>query len=148
MGAQLTTDAGKKPPGAVHSHLQLSFGSVVIRTLPRKGAPGLRLWVVRVWEVDAPAGADPLEWVLVTTIPVRTLEQAQEKVEWYTTRWLCEDYHECLRTRCAIERRDLEAARTERLASVLALSTVELTRFGGSPALLVKWRGAAGGSRE
>lgn len=121
---------------------------MVIRTSPRKGAPGLRLWVVRVWEVDASAVADPLEWVLATTIPVQTLEQAQEKVEWYTTRWLCEDYHQRLKTGCAIERCDLEAARTERLVSVLALSTVELTRFGSSPALLVKRRGGVGGSRE
>ncbi len=44
--------------------------------------PSLDLWVVRVWELDAPEGVEPLEWVLLTSLPVETVEQAWERVGW------------------------------------------------------------------
>lgn len=72
-------------------------------------------WVLRVWEPDAPAGVEALDWILLSSLPVTTLAEADEKVAWYTCRWLCEDFHQCLKTGCAIERsqlnerRDLEA---------------------------------------
>jgi len=65
-------------------------------------------WVVRVWEVDAPAAVtEPVEWVLVTSVPTQTTAAAWERVEWYRCRWLCEDYHQCLKTGCSLEKRHL-----------------------------------------
>jgi hypothetical protein len=41
------------------------------------------VWVIRVWEEQAPEGEEPLEWLLLTSIPTSTLEQAWERVGWY-----------------------------------------------------------------
>jgi len=32
------------------------------------------------------------------------------QLDWYATRWLIEEYHKCLKTGCAVEKRQLESA--------------------------------------
>ena len=68
------------------------------------------MWVIRVWEEQArdAEAEEPLEWILVTSVPTTTLEQAWERVEWYRHRWLVEDYHHCLKSGCRIEERQLQ----------------------------------------
>ncbi len=68
----------------------------------------MTVWVVRVWEEQAPAGEEPLEWVLLTSVPTTTLEQAWQRVDWYGHRWLVEDSHQCLKSGCRIEHRQLQ----------------------------------------
>lgn len=68
----------------------------------------IAVWVVRAWEETAPQGVEPLEWILITSVPVQTLEQAWERVDWYRARWIVEDYHQGLKTGCHIEERQLQ----------------------------------------
>jgi hypothetical protein len=75
---------------------------------PRASKEPLTVWVIRVWEEQAPEGEEPLEWVLLTSVPTTTLEQAWERVDWYGYRWLVEDYHQCLKSGCRIEHRQLQ----------------------------------------
>jgi hypothetical protein len=49
--------------------------------------------VVRVAEVNPPKGVQPLEWLLLTNRPVRTVEDAWERAGWYECRWVIEEYH-------------------------------------------------------
>jgi len=107
----------KKPAVAARTaKVDVSYGSVRIRTSRAKADPGLRIWVVRAWEVEPPQDATPLEWVLMTTVPVENLDDAIERIEWYKLRWTIEDYHQCVKTGCAIEGRDLGSEdRVERL---------------------------------
>lgn len=66
------------------------------------------VWAVRVWEERPdPSVAEPVEWLLVTTVPVQTVADAWERVDWYTTRWVIEDYHQCLKTGCRAEHTQL-----------------------------------------
>ena len=60
------------------------------------------MWVVRVWEEQAPDGEEPLEWVRLASVPTSTLAQAWERVDWYRCRWSVEDYHQCLKSGCRI----------------------------------------------
>ncbi len=93
------------------AQLQLAFGQMTLlppRQEPRAGKEPLPVWVIRVWEEEAPEGEEPLEWVLLTSVPTTTLEQAWERVEWYRQRWLVEDYHQCLKSGCRIEQRQLQ----------------------------------------
>lgn len=49
---------------------------------PRNGPAGrapIRVWGVRVWN-------GPLEWLLLTTRPEETLDQALEIIAWYSRR--------------------------------------------------------------
>jgi Transposase DNA-binding len=94
------------------TQLQLACGQMTLlppRHEPRAGKDPLTVWVIRVWEEQAPEGEEPLEWILVTSVPTMTLEQAWERVEWYRHRWLVEDYHQCLQSGCRIEERQLQS---------------------------------------
>ncbi|GHO73508.1 hypothetical protein KSD_12790 [Ktedonobacter sp. SOSP1-85] len=77
------------------------------------------LWAVRVWEELTPADEEPLEWILLTSVPTTTLAQAWERVEWYKHRWVVEEYHQCLKTGCRLEERQLQ--RVERIMRLLGL---------------------------
>jgi hypothetical protein len=93
------------------AQLQLAFGQMTLlppRHEPRASKEPLTVWVIRVWEEEAPEGEEPLEWVLLTSVPTTTIEQAWERVDWYGHRWLDEDYHQCLKSGCRIEQRQLQ----------------------------------------
>jgi hypothetical protein len=61
-------------------------------------------WVVRVWEPAPPAEiGTPVEWVLLTSVPVPDAAAAWDRVAWYRDRWLVEEYHACLKTGCRLE---------------------------------------------
>jgi hypothetical protein len=90
------------------AQLQLAFGQMTLlppRHEPRAGKDPVTVWVIRVWEEQAPEGEEPLEWIVVTSVLTTTLEQAWERVEWYRQRWLVEDDHQCLKSGCRIEER-------------------------------------------
>jgi len=82
-------------------------------TIRARGA--LPAWLLRVWEPNPPPDVEPLEWILLSSLPIDSLRDAHERVAWYTCRWLCEDFHQCLKTGCQIEQRQFDAARDIRL---------------------------------
>ena len=93
------------------TQLQLAFGQMTLlppRNQPRASKEPSTVWVIRVWEEQAPEGEEPLEWVRLPSVPTTTLEQAWERVDWYGYRWLVEDYHQCLKSGCRIEERQLQ----------------------------------------
>lgn len=94
------------------TQLQLAYGQLTLlppRQEPRAGQEPLLVWVIRAWEEQTPEGEEPLEWVLLTSMPTTTLEQAWERVDWYRQRWLVEEYHHCLKSGCRIEERQLQS---------------------------------------
>jgi hypothetical protein len=82
----------------------------------------LKVWCIRVWEPQPPAGVEAIEWFLLTNLPVETAEQAWEKVEWYCCRWVIEELHKGQKTGCAIE--DPQFTKAERLQPMIALLSV------------------------
>ena len=81
--------------------------------------PPIPVWVVRVWEEEAPEGEEPLEWILLTLVEVTNCEQAGPRADWYRWSFTVEDYHHCLKTGCSIEERQVQSA--ERLMRLLGL---------------------------
>lgn len=128
QGCQQVEVAAHKSQPARQAHVQVSFGTATFR-VPKREAP-LAVWIVHAWEADAPAGVEALEWFLVSSLPVLDLQTALERLDWYTARWLVEDYHQCLKTGCALEKRDLEqATRIKRLLGFLAVVAVRLLQL-------------------
>jgi hypothetical protein len=83
----------------------------------------LQLWVIHVWEPDAPSGvAEPLEWILLSNLPADHFEQACQLVDFYACRPLVEEYHKGLKTGMGIER--LQFAHADRLEPAIALLSV------------------------
>jgi hypothetical protein len=94
------------------TQLHLAYGQMTLlppRNDPRTYKDPMTVWGIRVWEEKAPEGEEPLEWILLTSVPTITLEQAWERVEWYRHRWLVEDYHQCLKSGCRLEERQLQS---------------------------------------
>src|SRR3954454_20920402 len=90
---------------------------------PRNGPRGrtpIRVRGVRVWN-------DRLAWLLLTTRPVESLDQALEIVSWSTRRWIVEEFHKAWKTGCrAEERRLTQADRLVPLLGALAIVAVRL----------------------
>ena len=78
--------------------------------------------MIHVREVDPPAGVEPVEWILLSNVPVPDFEQACERADWYACRWIIEEYHKAKKTGCSIE--DLQFTSEERLEPVIALLSV------------------------
>ena len=57
----------------------------------------LKLSFVEVCEVDTPAGIEPLQWRLVTTLPVTSLADACEIIRLYRLRWRIEEVFRALK---------------------------------------------------
>ena len=84
--------------------------------------PGVDLWVVQVCEVDPPAEAEPIEWLLLTTGAVESVDDAIDRVQWYSCRWGIEVWHRILKSGCRLEARQFQKA--ERLHRALVLYSV------------------------
>ena len=78
------------------------------------------IWVKETGEV--PGGQEPVEWLLLTTLPVENFKDARRVVTMYTHRWKVERYHYTLKSGCKIEELQLEAA--DRIERALALYSV------------------------
>jgi len=86
--------------------------------------------VVYVVEVDPPAGVEAISWVLLTSLPVDTFEQAWTVIAYYETRWLVEEYHKALKTGCHVQDRQLKTAgRLEAMVGLMSVSAVRLLQL-------------------
>lgn len=89
-----------------------------------QGGPGpdLPVQVVLVSEVSPPPGEAPVEWLLLTTLPITTEAEVRQIVEFYRLRFLIEVYFRTLKTGCRIEQRQFEYV--ERFSACLAVCEV------------------------
>lgn len=78
----------------------------------------LILTVIHASERDTPKGREPIEWKLLTDLPVNSCEQAIEKLRWYALRWKIEVFHKILKSGCKVESSGLRTA--ERLIRLIA----------------------------
>ena len=97
---------------------------LVCRPRIKKGNHGdapLPLYVVRVCEVDPPAGEKPLQWTLLTNKPIQTFKHAWDVIGCYEKRWIVEELHKGMKTGCKIE--GMQFTTVERLQPAIALFT-------------------------
>ena len=111
--------------------LRVSYATVEI--LPphvRKGdyeKVPLPAWAVRVWEETPPEGVTPVEWILVCLCPVEAACNAWQACDWYSCRWMIEEYHKAKKTGCQIE--DLQFHTRQALEPMIALLSVVAVRL-------------------
>ena len=74
-----------------------------------RGLEPIALWGVWAYEPNPPAGVEPLDWKLLTSVPVISADVALERLEWYAARWSIEQWHKMLKSGCRIEQRQLES---------------------------------------
>ncbi len=132
-------------PGQPARTAQVSVAWVEAHIVPPRQARGyergvpLQVWILRAWEENPPAGVEPLEWILLTNVPVTNVAEATERLDWYASRVVVEEYHKAQKTGCDIERMQFEhAARLEPaigLISVIALTLLQLRDAARDPKL-------------
>lgn len=89
--------------------------------------PDIEMHAVHVLENDPPEGEDPVEWMLLTNLPVASFDEACEKARWYSLRWRIEMYFKVLKSGFRVEACRLGNA--ERLARYLAVMSVVAWRL-------------------
>ena len=86
---------------------------------PRRSLPVVTVNVVLVSEPHPPAGEPAVEWMLVTTLPIQTLEQVRQIIQYYCVRWMVEVLFRTWKSGCRVEQRRFE--HLDRLLPCLAL---------------------------
>ena len=101
--------------------LELRYQKIhVLAPLYKQGRyPPLDLTVLHATERGKPQGRDPIDWKLITNLPVTSRAQAIEKLQWYALRWKIEVFHKILKSGCQAEQSKLRTA--ERLVNLLAM---------------------------
>jgi hypothetical protein len=129
----LTPARGRSPRRVVQS---LRAARVQLRPpyRPDKKLTPVEVTAILAREENPPAGEDPVEWLLLSSLPVENFAQAHEKVQWYLCRWQIEVYFHILKTGCKVEQLQLQSR--ERIEVALALYMIVawrvlyLTRLG------------------
>lgn len=109
------------------AHVQVRFLPVTLKPPSRPACQKIKLkpvhlYAIEVRELNPPAEAEPLHWLLLTNRLIETFEQARQCVRWYCLRWLVERYHYVLKSGCHIEARQLQTAkRLERCLGIYAI---------------------------
>ncbi|TAN77860.1 MAG: IS4 family transposase, partial [Magnetospirillum sp.] len=84
--------------------LAVRYQAVELRPPPyHRGKAPIALWVLHALEEHPPAGVAPVEWFLLTTLPLATPAEAIQGLRWYCRRWRIEDWHRVLKAGCRVE---------------------------------------------
>ena len=89
------------------------------RRTPDRKPNGVTVNAVLVSEVDPPQGVQAVEWLLLTSLPIRGNKQLQTIIDYYEKRWVIELYFKVLKSGCKIESRRFE--HIDRFLPALAL---------------------------
>jgi len=107
VAAQLLLHVPRRgPQPAREATLAWRFCPVTLRPPQHRkaeGCPAVTLWAVQVCEVAPPAEAEPIAWLLLTTVAVETVDDAIERVQWYACRWGMEVWHRIVQSGCHLE---------------------------------------------
>lgn len=88
--------------------------------------PPVEVQVVLVREIEPPPGEEPIEWLLLTSLPIDTLEQVQAIVHDYCVRWMVELFFRTLKSGCRAEERRFETL--DRQLNCLAIYLISAWR--------------------
>jgi len=114
--------------------MQVQYSKVTLEVRDRRTADYVQLsmWAIRAVEVETtPRGEAPTEWMLWTTYPIETLEDATLVLDGYTSRWRIEEFHKTWKTgACRIEETQLQARdHIERFAVISASAAMRIQRL-------------------
>ena len=116
------------------AHMTLRFREVTLQLRNQwtnSRYPALFSAVLAQEEGTTPPGEQPLEWLLLTTYPVETVQDACLVLFGYAQRWRIEEFHAALKTRgCGVEDSQLQdEANLRRWATILSAVAMRLVRL-------------------
>lgn len=110
-----------QPRSQRHARATVQTARVSLSPPNRKGGSrsAVEMNAVVVHEQNPPEGEAPVEWLLLTDLPVDDWEQIERVLQYYACRWQIEIYFRVLKQGCRIEELQLETA--DRFLPCLAL---------------------------
>ena len=69
----------------------------------RSSLPPVTCQIVHAREVNGPHDGTDVEWWLITSLPIETVEQIECVIDYYAARWVIEVYFRVLKTGCRVE---------------------------------------------
>lgn len=118
------------------AQVEVRVAAVVLRPprRPDRELPPLSVNVILVEEVSPPPGEEPIQWILITTLPIDTDDQIRAAVDYYCGRWGIEVFFKTLKSGCRIEERQFDYLERELNAiavySIVAWRIMALCRLG------------------
>jgi hypothetical protein len=111
------------------TRVDIRFAKVRLKRPKRNSTsmPEIDVWAVHVLERPDQKVKKPIEWMLLTTVAVANVEDARQRVQWYSGRWGIEVYHRTLKSGCRIKDRQLGTA--DRLETCLGVDMVVAWRI-------------------
>jgi hypothetical protein len=111
----------RQPRRSRQADVEVRSGSLTLRPPWRADhkLPEVTLNAVLVTEMNPPENDVPIEWLLLTSLPVTDPGQAREVVQLYCVRWMIEILFRVLKSGCRVEERRFE--RLDRLQACLAV---------------------------
>jgi hypothetical protein len=128
----------RQPREGRQAQVEVRARAVVLRGPWRLGTklPNVTVNVIQVRESAPPDGDVPVEWLLVTTLPIGTVDEVRAAVGYYAVRFLIEVLFHVLKSGCRVEERRFEhIARMLPCVAVyliVAWRTLMLCRLGRS----------------
>ena len=80
--------------------VEVRAGSMTIQA-PKESKVAVRsvcVQAVMVREVDPPRGEVPVEWILLTTLPISTVDKVRTVIQYYMVRWMIEIFFRTLKS--------------------------------------------------
>jgi hypothetical protein len=99
------SEPGRPGLQAREAKVEIRFKEVMLsapNTAQTRHLQPIRIWAIYLREKNPPAGAAALEWLLLTTIEVRSKKQALKLIRLYCRRWRIEEWHRVLKSGCKI----------------------------------------------
>jgi hypothetical protein len=86
--------------------------------------------IIHIKEINSPKNQEPIEWFILTSLPVDGIDDALQVMQYYSFRWIIEEYHKCLKTGFRLEKTQLRTtSRIENLLGFISVSAVKLLQM-------------------
>jgi hypothetical protein len=133
-----STRGRAQPRESREAEVEVRAALVTLRPPRRPGEklPVVSVNVVLVREVNPPENDVPVEWMLLTSLPLNHVEQVRQVIEYYCVRWMVEVFFRTLKSGCRAEQRRFETLdrqlRCLAVYLIVAWRTLYVCRLGRS----------------
>ncbi len=120
------------------TEVEVRVRQVTLRPPRRPGQklPAVTVNAVLVRETNPPPGEEPVEWLLLTSLPISSLEEVRQVIAFYCVRWMVEVFFRTLKSGCRVEQRRFEhidrQLRCLAVYLIVAWRTLYVCRLGRS----------------
>jgi hypothetical protein len=100
----------RQPRHSREAEVEVRAACVTLRPpwRPDRKLPPVNVNVVLVREIHPPPDDEPVEWLLITSLPVDDVEQVRQVIQYYCVRWTIEVFFRVLKSGCRVEKRLFE----------------------------------------